>query len=799
MSDDVMKKAPGPGGASNRPLTVAQLKDLLRLADVAFGRTAKLADLRQLCEEHGLVERPPPEMKTVERICVVKCALRRADGSAIQGNAERVSAMNLDDAQFETFRAYVDKLVNVVSRMLRRASLALAFHVTRLLHVDLPVPDFYDMTDTYWKNWLRIAVDGVFPDAESEVTYRQIVLEKVLDPISEDEDVYVKEAPPFFDQVLNYAGHTLSTCVANNAWVPLFSRMVRLTKLKLKRWKAPKVITAYKVVRAIRTGEQSADGWPQAVVEYVADVRRALGAEPGTRMYDTYGAKEVTFPTLVRFNYEMLREFELLKARRSKILPIMRVGRAHVRLDLRVLVGSFRRLFPDDRAVAALAALDKEDHRDPDLYLLPERPEARRKKTSSEAEWTAHKLRLQAHADACDKVRAGAAYVKQRAKNDTHVSAQRAVAKSFFGRVPVKKGWTFDGSVSTDGVSVSLQFSRQERVPRAPKKKRAVEEAPLVVEEYDRGLETHVASLDALVLGVDPGRNNLAAVTYLWNGQRRRWSLTRGAFYQRSGVKELTLQQGKRFAEFGEAWAGLGLDGSALRTSKPAELLVYAGKYAAIANAWWRKALLRRESRANLKRYIGKRRVMDTFWASILRTVNKAFPNLAGSVHVAYGSGEAAVPTGAMFASCKRVFKHRVHVVSEFRSTMMQWETGTKKEMEYKTLSYDGAGRLQEELQHTSAKKPPRVPEQHTEAVLEYNARKAAQGKHRRGGGMAPWEPAEPPARMRALRYPEARGLRFSPEDGKYYDRDFQAALTIGRLWCMEVQGQGRPAPFAHT
>ena len=31
---------------------------------------------------------------------------------------------------------------------------------------------------------------------------------------------------------------------------------------------------------------------------------------------------------------------------------------------------------------------------------------------------------------------------------------------------------------------------------------------------------------------------------------------------------------------------------------------------------------------------------------------------------------------------------------------------------------------------------------------------KAAQGKHRRGGGdVAPWEPAEPPARMKALRF----------------------------------------------
>ena len=120
--------------------------------------------------------------------------------------------------------------------------------------------------------------------------------------------------------------------------------------------------------------------------------------------------------------------------------------------------------------------------------------------------------------------------MERRAKNDAHVTAQRAVATSFFSHVPVKKGWTFDGSVATDGVSVSQQFSRREQVPRAGKKK------PLVTKKYDRNLETYVAALNMLVLGVDPGRSNMAAITYLWNGRKRSWSLTRSAYYQRSGI-----------------------------------------------------------------------------------------------------------------------------------------------------------------------------------------------------------------------------------------------------------------------
>ena len=262
---------------TSKPHTVQQLKDLLRLANVPFVAKAKLADLRQLCEDHRLVARPPPELKTVEKMCVVKCALKKA--------------MNLDEEQFDVFRTHVDKLVNLISRMLRRASLALAFHTTRLAAMDPPatVPDLYDMKDTYWKDWLRIGIDGAFPDEESKASYAAIegTLGDVLDPDSADELVYVRAYPAFFDQVLNYAGHTLSTVVSNNAWVPLFARLARLTKKKLKRLGAEQ--SAYKVMQAIRSETQEMDGWPAPVQAYVHEVRSRLQAAPGARLYDGYG------------------------------------------------------------------------------------------------------------------------------------------------------------------------------------------------------------------------------------------------------------------------------------------------------------------------------------------------------------------------------------------------------------------------------------------------------------------------------------------------------------------------------
>jgi hypothetical protein len=463
--------------------------------------------------------------------------------------------------------------------------------------------------------------------------------------------------------------------------------------------------------------------------------------------------------------------------------------------------------------VVELATWNKDaaGHRDPSLYMLPEGPAAKKQKDCKTAdEWDAHKLRVQAHQEAVAAAKASEAYMAQKARHDAYVAAKRAVAASFFKDLPSKKGWTFDCSVATDGVSISLQYSKLVQVPMAAKKKKAKvaeADAPAVATTYDRNLQTYLPERGMAVLGVDPGRSNLAAVTYLVAGGSRTWTLTRGAFYQRSGVKKLGRQQADRSADLAPKWASLGGEGVALSTSRPSELLAYLAAYSAFSDEWWRRALQRRESRDNLQRYIGKRKVMDTFWASIRKSFQKTHPGV--TAHMAYGSaittmkatgpGEAAVPTGAMFASCKRVFKEQVAVVDEFRSTLMGWETGAKKEMVYKvpSLAVDATGRVvlgKERLRHSAAKKPPVVAATDALAVQVYNARKEAQGKHRRGGLVD--DDVGLHKNKSTQRYPEVRGLRFSPESSMYFDRDRSAALTIARLRCMELKGLGRPLPF---
>jgi hypothetical protein len=164
----------------------------------------------------------------------------------------------------------------------------------------------------------------------------------------------------------------------------------------------------------------------------------------------------------------------------------------------------------------------------------------------------------------------------------------------------------------------------------------------------------------------------------------------------------------------------------------------------------------------------------------------------------ATGPGEVAVPTGAMFASCKRIFKEQVHVTDEFKTTLMSWETGAKKELVYRipsvSLTTEGHVRLGDSfLCHTPYKKPPRVYEYDQFAVKMYHIRKKIQDKHRRGGlatSLVDFNPS-------IERYPEVRGLRFSPEISIYSDRDRSSALTIARLHCMELMGLGRPRPFS--
>ena len=428
-----------------------------------------------------------------------------------------------------------------------------------------------------------------------------------------------------------------------------------------------------------------------------------------------------------------------------------------------------------------------------------------------------------------------------------------------------KAATTFDGSIMTDGVAVSVQFSRErivavddktdgkKRSPASRKKTKAEFD-----EDYDRAQTTRIKHADGrkddIVAGVDPGRVSLATVAiYVVQDDgkvvKRSWSLGRGQYRQESGIREQDYMKKVRMGEFEASWEEMGADGASVRTDDIAQLGAYLSKYSEIRDAWWALALRRVESRVgafgaswplrghtNLKRYMGKRKVLDGFFAKTRYAIQGLFKD--ANIHLAYGSaglkmkptgkGEVAVPTTGTYKAALRVFKDKLSVTNEDRSTMVEWESGKKKEIAFRIVAHEvvkekvvgknfEAVRERNVTTYTlghTVKNVPFVKDVHMAAVADFVAKKKAAGVARRRCTVAVDKEEEdeleeeleeelveqhnatPKRGNGRARYPEIRGLRFSPERRIYLDRDREAAVTIARLRTVEMLGRLRPAPF---
>ena len=179
----------------------------------------------------------------------------------------------------------------------------------------LQIPDLRSQKDTYWKRWLQVGWDAnkLPGDGDPEVAVSvRLATECGLFA----RPTVISPPPLYFDQVLNYAGHALRTAVDNNAWVPLFKRMTRLTRYEMEAMgdEPREGMRVYDVMREIRSAgalSEEAQGWPEPMRAYVADVRRRLGACKGTWLHDEYG-KRAPFETIFAFNAWMQGRFEVL-------------------------------------------------------------------------------------------------------------------------------------------------------------------------------------------------------------------------------------------------------------------------------------------------------------------------------------------------------------------------------------------------------------------------------------------------------------------------------------------------------
>lgn len=797
-----------------------QLCDKLRLVNVSFDEKASIAHIRMLCEDNGLLDM---RYERVEKFSIIKCPLRK-------------STSILTHDEYKTFTIRVNEYVNLISRMMRRATLLMSFHITSLLSTDDPLPNLYKQKDTYWKNLLRLETPSV--NLKLKVVRKKIVVSIVveecgfdksllashniikddLDEVYQDNDVnFVSNQPKYFDQVLNYAGHTLQTIVTNNAWVPLWSRLGRLCKVKLKTWRTTCEVDndaklhADKMMRLIRCSEPDLTTIPKCVKDWVELVREKLQAEIGKPLMDNHGLKKMTFNQIMRFNYWMQQQFRDLEVRKMRLMPIASIHRSHVRLDAKTLTFLFSDMFPSHDVVKKAVQVTKSHTQametefgqgcvcSPDEKMFPEPPT----KPEKDCDFQVYEEALEAHAIKVKDIRESETYKRMIKSYNEYKEGTRAVAKMFFNTVPKRgKGWEFSGSVATDGVSVSIQYKKvvMERVlPPITKVKIKPKEISIV--DYDRNLST--VTNDLIVLGLDPGRNNLATISYITSdGTTKYWTLTRGQYRQVSGVCNQMRKQAQRYAHLQEGFHRL--TDTTLRACEPGEIHAYLREYKTISKQWWSQALQRVESRMHFKMYMGKRRVLDSFFAKVLRTVQKQFPS--HEILVAYGEagltmsptgkGEVAVPTGGTFKACQRIMGTQCVIpTDEYNTTAIAWETGKKKEIVYRVV--DESGDLS--VDHTKDNKPPKVPTTRVQAFDKYKKALVQKEKDRRRGWfhLSNDTSVQEENQEETRRYNEVRGLRFCPERRKYVGRDEESALTIGRLLMFSKLNKGRrPRPF---
>jgi hypothetical protein len=450
-------------------------------------------------------------------------------------------------------------------------------------------------------------------------------------------------------------------------------------------------------------------------------------------------------------------------------------------------------------------------------------------------------------------------FVAQKGAHDEYVDLTDRILTSFI-HLPkhvLKNRGSFKPSLCTDGVAVSLQFEKlkprveqdpRKFLPRLPtklkhescttdqweeyqlrlKKAKAARSAEERTDEfkeslkrykaihencdarmeptdtYDRSMNSTVCpELKVAVLGLDPGRTNIASIAMMYidkegNARKFKRNFSRKSYYVHSGINKAEQQQKIWHRDLvAKGWKQLAESG-AMRTRDADFVLGYIRGCASISAEWWATALKRREARKSFSAYCGKNRCIDRFYSSVKKDAEQVVKQNYGpgySLQMAFGSagitmpstgkGEVSVPTTGSFKACKRTFKE-TSVTWEWGSTCMSWG-GDRREIVYAAPVEDTQGDVVMKLRHTSSNKPPIMTEPDIELMKRYIEKSPQKVQEKLEEHMQ---------REKKPRFPHVRGLRFCTEIRNYLDRDLAAACTIGRLRLMEILKQGRPQPF---
>jgi hypothetical protein len=831
---------------------------------------------------------------------------------------------NLTPYERARFLIAIDELTRAASKLLRRASLAFLFYVTKVLENGGDIPDVdLDWNDTEWNNWLYM-----------DLTDGGAFVPTVLVPYVKELREHLGEAswairrPVDSTNVITHAATTFKTSVVNLLKVPFTKKLERLCKARCKAHAGGK---GYQLFTAIRSNKID-DAWHEDLKTFVADARAAMGLDANEILcnlcviVDNVVVRSLSIPVLYKVAWWMQLQFAALGLRKNMMAPVFNVSRAHVILDTTTLHLITERVFRPEKPpptpklkdlATSFPGLAKQELKRMREYFEGTRVEFEEKLAAhkidhpsyrsmglgepecttedfdrqhadqrkrpdgiSDAEWkvrcaaynkdrraattprkipSGEQLLKDAHpspikpegmtgdqwkqAKKTDQYKQALGIIKAKRESfkstpafidaqqgyGVYTSACADMASSLFKPFvdrSSKMGWKATGTISTDGIALSVIYEKPgcgDRVvgDKPAKKKRRVvvgntasssSTSPPPCDDYNTRAELSTTSSHSyLVLGVDPGRVQL--VTVVWvnsKGQKFKKQLSRSNYYTDAGIFAAAPKNRARYAKMEPYFAELQNSDAALKSENSEKIVEYLRWNARAEPTWWSVAFERAASVSKVNLYFGKRRTMDRFWSSVKTEAEKSLLD-GQKLNVAYGEagltmsptgpGEMAVPTSGMYKSCTRTFGKDVSPEDEWGTTKVSFDTQKVKLKVYKHFKLDEDGQLKEYLMATSGDYTPLVEDCDLPAFKAARRVVSAKALYRKRG-----DPFSERQRLKTERredpswkprHMECRGLRFCTETRMFYDRDEASARAIAGLRCIKLLGLGRPTVFS--
>ena len=721
------------------------------------------------------------------------CVVKRGFAGCLQENLEPNVKKKLTD--------FIDISSELTGRLTRRASLIFLYYITSVLGEGNNIPDLESKSQSYFVTWLQIGLRCFGSPMPDDPDLLQCYNELQAFHNIEDESGHPWGIviPTGYARIITYAAEQWRSSLINHYKVHLFQTMKRACRLM-----AGNGVTTTNLYMEILKGPANNIEASEGQLMFIGLLRNAFNCGSSEFTEETY------FSIPVRANVMWLLQttFASLGARKIQMSPIFAVQRPHVRLDLATLADLAARFNTKGtyKSISTWKVQNKKSEiSDPEIALRSKlQITAKPKKLpgASKAQWEEITSAYKAEAERIDALRREERNTtKFKAQMESYKQARNSIvsqAMSFFKPFEDKKttsGWIASPSINTDGISLSIEYTKNVKVRKITKKRRKTTEECC---DYDPLEDT--TTNDSIIIGVDPGRTSLVAAAWVVGDKTKTSKFTRSQYYQEGGIKKnnaVIKEWDKPMkGEFNRLRETVGTK----KSHNWHEIYKYIEWNSSVETKWFDLRLQRKYNRQKFGMYIKKREALDQYASTLKKQVQAMAPNK--TVKVAYGAcgptmrsngkGELSVPTTGIYNSFKRVFGQRnVFLTDEFKTTKVSWETGKDKEAAYciPTFSFD---QLESHLFHTKSEYMPTVKQKDMPAYWLWSKWKHRKKNARLGGKLEKEMPAIP----ERPRFVEVRGLCFCPKSGLFVDRDYTAARAIAGIGRLLLLGKGRPSPF---